>query len=95
MTNNSPRAKSYSERVCDRCGSKRVVVKTWREKIKNYSGSFTYLKMTKTICSNTECQKLFEKKRAETLKRNKEMMLKKEAQEKIRKENIHRHHIKL
>ena len=53
-------SKSSSELPCDRCNSKRVVAKTWIEKIKNDSGFMTP-RHSQIICTNKECQKAFEK----------------------------------
>ncbi len=59
------------DKKCDRCGSKRIVKKTWTEKIKNDSGFMT-LQHTLVVCTNKECQKAFEKVAAdEAMKKEK------------------------
>ena len=78
---------SYLNQPCERCGSKRTVSKTWIEKYATISGTSS-VEVSKTICSNKECQALFEKNRAEELERINERKIKKEEQDQIRKENI-------
>lgn len=51
----------YADRLCDRCGSKRKVSRTWTEKIENDHGGMI-LYNTQIICTNKECQDAFEKK---------------------------------
>ena len=64
-------SKSSKDLPCDRCGSKRKVSKKWTEKIKNASG-YMVLEHVQIICTNSECQKEFEKKLLqEELKREK------------------------
>lgn len=63
--------KSYAERRCNRCGSKRKVAKTWTEKVQNlHSDGFMTLEHKQIICTNKECQAEFdEEKRKEEEKR--------------------------
>jgi len=58
----------YSEKPCDRCGSKRKVAKTWTEKIKT-ANSTMVLENSQVICTNKECQAAFD--RAELKEREK------------------------
>lgn len=61
--------------ICTRCGSERVVLKTWKEKITTYFGKTTVIH-TETTCPNKECQKIV----------NKQLAAQKEKREKIRKD---------
>lgn len=61
--------------ICTRCGSERIVLKTWKEKITTYFGSSTVIH-TETTCPNKECQKIV----------NSNLAAQKEKREKIRKD---------
>jgi hypothetical protein len=59
------------EMPCPRCGSKRKVLKKWKEKIQNSSGFMT-LEHTQIICTNKTCQQEFDDViAADALKREK------------------------
>ena len=51
---------SVEDQLCERCGSKRKISKTWIEEIKNDHGSMI-LRHTQVVCTNKECQSAFEK----------------------------------
>ena len=57
---------------CDRCNSPRKVSKTWTEKIKNEYGTMV-IHHSQIICTNVECQKVFDKKLKEEVKKRKEL----------------------
>lgn len=46
---------TQGENVCIRCGKKRIVVKTWSEKVNN-----SILTYTETSCPDKNCQKIVE-----------------------------------
>lgn len=48
-----------STNICTRCGSERIISKTYKEWIQTYSGK-SLLIHTDTICPNKECQKIVE-----------------------------------
>lgn len=54
-------SKASHEKLCERCGSKRRVGKTWTEKFKNDSGNIMILQHTQVVCTNKECQAAFDK----------------------------------
>lgn len=89
MTKSISSVESYMEKSCERCGSKKRVSKTWKEKLETMSG-VSIIEVSQIICTNKVCQALFDKNRAEELIKINERKLKKEEQDKIRKENIAR-----
>lgn len=82
-------SKSYIDQPCERCGSKRRVSKTWTETVETIIGVST-LEMSQITCTNKVCQDLFDKNRAEEVAKINERKVAKEAQDKVRKENIAR-----
>lgn len=77
----------YVDQPCTRCGSKRFIAKTWKEKIPNYSGGFTEVACTQIECSNKECQAKFEATQAEETAKREVNRVKKEANDTLRKAN--------
>ena len=67
----------YLNTPCPRCGSKRVISRSWNEKLKTFSGTIE-VEHTKIICINKICQKNFEEQRAQEAKKREEERLKKE-----------------
>lgn len=65
---------------CTRCGTERIELKTWKEKLKTLRG-ISMLIHTDTACPDIECQKIVN--REITARREK-----KEAVEKIKEERI-------
>lgn len=65
--------------ICTRCGSERIVLKTWKEKINTYFGSSTVIH-TETACPNKECQKIV----------NNQLAAQKAKREKIKKDREER-----
>src|SRR5689334_18748916 len=82
MTTNIP----YVDRPCDRCGSKRKVAKTWTEKIATFSGS-TKVEYSQIVCTNKECQRLFDESLEKEAKQKQTLKLQKEQREKERMAN--------
>lgn len=62
---------------CTRCGSERIISKSWEETVKTFSGT-TMVVHTLTVCPNRECQKIVEEQLAtqrikqEIIRRDKE-----------------------
>lgn len=63
---------SYSN-PCVRCGTERIVAKTWKEKVDN-----TTITNTQTICPNADCQKKVEKDNKKQEARRQALKLKNE-----------------
>ncbi|MEI6532688.1 MAG: hypothetical protein WCO06_02515 [Candidatus Roizmanbacteria bacterium] len=59
--------------ICIRCGTQRIVVKTWKEKI----GEST-ITNTQTACPNKECQKKVDQDNKKTLDKYKDIQIKNE-----------------
>lgn len=81
--------KTYIDLPCERCGSKKRISKTWIEEIKTSFGTSS-IEASQIVCSNAVCQSVFDERRAEEVVRINERKLKKEEQDKIRKDNIAR-----
>lgn len=67
---------------CIRCGKQRIDGKSWKGKSGN--SIVTY---TKTICPDSECQKLLDKAIAERIAKN-ELMIKNKAEAKLAREKL-------
>ena len=80
---------NYVNQPCDRCGSKKRVAKTWKETLKTAAG-VSILQVSQVVCTNDECQKSFDEDRAVEVMRVNERKLKKEEQDKVRRDNIAR-----
>ena len=83
---NNPK-KLHNEQPCERCGSPKIVSKTWTEEIQN-SLSKSTVEVSQTICSNQKCQAEFDLNREKELAIINSRKQAREEQEKIRKENI-------
>lgn len=79
--------KNYIDQPCERCGSKKRVSKTWTETVETILGT-SVLEFSQTICTNSVCQDLFDKNRAEELIKINARKAAKEEQDKIRRANI-------
>ena len=79
--------KTFIDYPCERCGSKKRISKKWKETIETMTGK-SVVDAAQIVCTNNVCQALFDKNRAEELIIIHERKLKKEAQDKIRKEHI-------
>lgn len=78
---------TYINQVCERCGSKKALTKSKKEKLVTYSG-VQVLEVSQVICTNKQCQARFEDDLArETLVRE-EAKQKRIEQDIIRKEEI-------
>jgi hypothetical protein len=53
--------KTIVKKTCDRCGSERRVSKTWTETHETYTGTKS-IECSQIVCTNKECQQLFDKK---------------------------------
>ena len=87
MLNKKVSKSFYNDQPCDRCGSRKIVSKTWEEKLQTSLGD-TIIEVSQTICSNKECQEQFNKDRSEEVDRINARKAAKEEQDKIRKDNI-------
>ncbi len=65
--NASMKHTEYVDELCERCGSKRKIAKTWKEVLPTFSGNTT-VEYSQIVCTNEECQKAFD----ENLKKEKE-----------------------
>lgn len=74
----------YLNELCPRCGSKRTVLKVWKDNIKTFNGT-SEVEFTKIVCTNVTCQNAFEKQRRADAKKKKEELKKKEERENLRK----------
>ena len=83
---------SYIDEVCDRCGSKRRVSKTWIENLDTFSGK-SRLEVSQITCSNKVCQKAFEDALAITLEKSRKIKEEKGKQDIIRKANIQKNRL--
>ena len=83
-TNNNP----YLAQPCDRCGSKRYLAKSWKEKTINASGMAVLVEYTQMDCSNKTCQVEFEQRMVIEEKKREVLKQKKDADTLIRKENL-------
>lgn len=77
---------AYLDKPCERCGSKRVVGKTWTETVQNFTGTIE-VKHQQIICSNDECQAKFEKAYQDEAKKKEALRAKKESDAASRKAN--------
>ncbi len=77
---------AYLDKPCERCGSKRMIGRTWTETVQNFSGTVE-VKHQQIVCSNEECQSKFEKGYQDEAKRKEELRVKKEAYDTARKAN--------
>ena len=78
----------YLNTICDRCGSKQRLVAVHKEKLEMLSGNTSMIEVSTIICTNKACQKLFEEKLAEEAEKRLQIKLKKEEQEKSRRDTI-------
>ena len=77
---------SFTE-ICSRCGSPKIVSKTWKHNIDTFSGP-TEVEISQLVCTNKECQAAFDKNLALDMKRREELKLKKEEFDLKRKESM-------
>lgn len=76
----------YAEQPCERCGSKKKVSKTWKEKIPTFTGT-TEVEFSQIICTNIECQKVFDENIVKDAKKREDVRVQREEREKVRKAN--------
>ncbi len=77
----------YTANPCERCGGKKFIARTWKEKVPTYSGKFTEVEYSQIECTNRECQAEFEKKQADETKKKEAIRVKREENEATRKAN--------
>lgn len=76
--------KPYIELPCERCGSKKKVLKTWKETVATFSGKTT-VEYTQIVCTNAACQKAFDESLQRESERKEVMRLEKEERDNVRK----------
>lgn len=81
---------TYLDQLCERCGSKRKVARTWKETIPTFSGT-TQVEYSQIICTNKKCQEENEKEQLKDSQKRAEIRDKKEANDIIRKANALQH----
>lgn len=79
-------AKSFLNKPCDRCGSKKRVAKTWKEKVPTFSGS-TIIEYSQIVCINKLCQAKFDEQLIEERKKREAVRAIREENAAIRKAN--------
>ena len=77
----------YLNEPCERCGSKKIISKTWTEEIQTSLGTST-VEVSQTTCSNVECQALFDENRLVEIEKINERKMMKEKQDQARRDNI-------
>lgn len=78
------RKNTYLNQRCDRCGSKRRIERTWKEKIPTLTGT-TNVEYSQIICINQTCQAAFEKVLLTETKKREVARAEKEANIAVRK----------
>lgn len=54
----------YLDQPCERCGSKKRISKTWKEKVPTFTGT-TVVEYSQIVCSQKDCQMAFDKDQLE------------------------------
>jgi len=76
---------SFVKQPCERCGSKKRISKTWKEKIPTLSG-VTEVEYSQIICTNSVCQTEFDENLEKERKKRESLRLQKEKNDALRKE---------
>ena len=76
----------YLDEICTRCGSKKIVSRTWKETIETFAGT-SEIEISQIVCTNQECQGVFEENLAKETIRQQEVKKKKAEQLEARKES--------
>ena len=58
----------YFKEPCDRCGSKKIISKTWNETIATFNGK-SIIEHSQIVCIDSICQKAFDIKMLEEAKK--------------------------
>lgn len=72
--------------LCERCGSKKRVSKTWKENIPTMTGKKTTVVYSQIVCTNPVCQKAFEENLEKETKKREILQMQKEERDRLRKE---------
>ena len=86
MKINANPANSFLNKPCERCGSKKKVAKTWKEKMPTFSGT-AIIEYSQIICVNKECQAKFDRQLIEERKNRDALKATREENAAIRKAN--------
>lgn len=78
---------TYIDEVCVRCGSKKIISKTWKETLETFAGT-SELEISQIVCTNKKCQEQFEISLAQDMKKREEAKEKKAVEDQTRKDNI-------
>lgn len=77
----------YVDQPCERCGSKRRVLKTWTETVLGFSVN-SKVECSQIICTNKKCQKLFDEDLEKEVKKRKDLKIQKEERDRVKKLNV-------
>ena len=86
MKNTTHSMEGYIDLPCERCGSKKRVSETWKEKIPTYTGEIE-VEYSQIICTNEVCQKAFDKNLVAEKEKRDAIRQRKEANELARKKH--------
>lgn len=78
---------AFIDQPCSRCGSKKIVARTWLEKVPTYSGKSTEVEYSQIVCTNKVCQKEFEENLAKETQKRKVIQDERKAKEELRKKD--------
>lgn len=78
---------SYVDQLCERCGSKRKVAKTWKETMTTFTGRKTIVEYSQINCTNVICQTEFDESLAREATKRKALLVQKEENQRIRMQN--------
>lgn len=85
MQNNISSANTYLNAPCERCGGKKRVARTWKEKIPTLTGTVTIVEYSQIVCRNKTCQEEFERKQVEETEKRQAIKVKKDENTALRK----------
>lgn len=77
----------YLNQPCERCGSKKRIAKTWKERLSTLTRT-TIVEHEQIVCTNDVCQAAFDKHLLEETQKRQAARLKKEADETARKAHV-------
>lgn len=77
----------YEDQPCERCGSKKIVSKTWKEMTEVF-GNMVEVECSQIICSSEECQKKFDNNFKKESKKRALLAKMKEERDLLRKETL-------
>ena len=78
---------SYLDQPCERCGSKKTIIKVRKGRTQTLSGSAA-IEYSQIVCTNNECQKQFEMKLEERIQKEELVRLKREENKQQGKQKV-------